>query len=141
MGRYICGYGFSIVIVFFSRMRSEGFLFLIGGVWGRDRVRFDFGDGIAHARARSRATAMCPMRCALRIGLYWGCLVAVSPRCTVVIGGGRVVSDALCRGDWWWACRISGAVPWGFAGRASCGWRCSLGFFGGGRFVDRAVPW
>ena len=52
----------------------------------------------AHDRARPCTFAICPMRCALRIGLYRGCLVAVS--------GGCVVSDALCRGDWWWACRV-----------------------------------
>ena len=75
---------------------------------------------------------MCPMRCALRIGLYQGCLVAVSPRCAVGIGGGRVVSDALCREDWWWACRACGAVPLGLVGRPSCGSRCAVMICGEG---------
>ena len=44
--------------------------------------------------------ASCPIRCAFRIGLYRGCLVAVSPRCVVGIGRRLVVSDVLCRWDW-----------------------------------------
>ena len=78
------------------------------------------------------------MRCALRIGLDQGCLVAVSPRCAMEIGGGRVVSDALCRGDWWWACRVGGAVPLGLVGRP-VGGLCRCDWWGG-RPVGRAVP-
>ena len=40
----------------FSRMRSEGFLFLTGGPGG-DRVRSDFGNDIARVCARLRAFA------------------------------------------------------------------------------------
>ena len=35
------------------------------------------------------------------VGVYRGCLVAVSPRCAVGIGRRLVVSDAPCRVDWW----------------------------------------
>ena len=42
----------------------------------------------------------CPMRCALRNGLYQGCLVAVSRRRAGVIGGEGMVWVSLCRCDW-----------------------------------------
>ena len=80
------------------------------------------------------------MRCALRIGVDRGRLGGDLCRCAVGIGGGRVVSDALCRCDWgervvWVALcrcdwrarrRVGSAAPLGLAGRASCGWRCAV---------------
>ena len=73
-------------------MRTERFLVLSG----EDRVRSDFGNDIAHVRARLRTCAMCPMRCARRIGLDRGDPGGDLCRCAVGIGGGRVVSDTLC---------------------------------------------
>ena len=87
-------------------MRSEGFLFLSGGL-GRDRVRSGFGNAFVHA---CETVPICLMRCALRIGLYWGCLVGVRGRFAEGIGGGRVVSNALCRWDWWGGRRVGNAV-------------------------------
>ena len=66
-------------------MRSEGFLFLSEGLGA--------GNAFAHDRARPRYA-----RCAVPLGL------AVSG-----LFGGSVTS--LCRGDWWWACRVGGAIP------------------------------
>ena len=62
-----------------------------------------FGNAFAHVRgvrARPRTFAICPMRCALRIGLDGGRLGGALCRCAVGIGGGCVVSDAQCRWDW-----------------------------------------
>ena len=73
-------------------------------------------------RGRTRAVAICPMRCALRIGVDRGRLGGDVCRCAVGIGVGCVVSDALCCWDWWRARRF---------GRAWC--RCAGGI--GGRRV------
>ena len=78
-------------------MRSEGFLRV-------DRVRHDVRFTVAHGRARSRAVAMCPVRCAIVIGLDPGRVGGVLRRCVVGIGGRRVVSDARCQCDWRCAC-------------------------------------
>ena len=54
-----------------------------------------------------------------------------------LVAGGSLIP---CRGDWWWACRVGGAVPWGLVGgrcvagavssglerRPSCVWRCVI---------------
>ena len=79
---------------------TKGSCFSVG-VWGRDCVRSDFGNDIAHGRARSRYA-----RCAVPLG-----------------SGGRVVSDALCgcdwrrvalcRCDWRGGRRVGSAVPLG----------------------------
>ena len=39
---------------------------------------------------------------------------------------------SLCRGDWWWACRLGGAVPLGLVGRAWSGWCSAIGIGGEG---------
>ena len=94
----------------------------------------------ASVREHSRMIAVCPMRCAFRIGLDGGRLGGALYRCAVVIGGesrvlgsavpwglvGRtwsgcrnavgigaesVVWVALCRCDWWGGCPLGGAVP------------------------------
>ena len=122
-----------------SRVRSEGFWFLSGDLG--DRVPSDIGNAFAHDRARSRyarcavplglACMGAPGRgflslcrgvgigggrgCALRIGLYWGCLVGVGRRCAVVIGGEGMVWVSLCRCDW------QESVVWGVA---LCDWDC-----------------
>ena len=54
---------------------------------------------------------MCPMRCAVRIGLDGGRLGGVLCRCAVVMGGESVVWVALCRGDWWGEHGVGVAVP------------------------------
>ena len=76
------------------------FLVFVWGVWGRDRVRSDFGIAAANDRERPRAFAsdrsvLCPMRCALRIGLEGGRLGEALWRCAVVIAGERLVWVAL----------------------------------------------
>ena len=58
------------VIFPFPRTRSEGFLFFSGGSGGGTVF-------VSILAERPRTSAVCPMRCALRIGLYRGCLVAV----------------------------------------------------------------
>ena len=47
---------------------------------------------------------------------------------------GRVAGGSLipCRGDWWWACHLGGAVSLGLLGRASSGWRRVIGIAGQG---------
>ena len=84
-------------------MRSEGFLFLTGGSGGGTVFVSILGmrpRAFASDRARSRTFAVCPMRCALRIGLDGGRLGGALCRSAVGIGGGLVMSDALCRWDW-----------------------------------------
>ena len=83
-------------------------LFMISGKVGRPmelvppRLSVDFEQQLALSGSGDRTlrlwdltcrlcealldSAMCPMRCALRIGLYRGCLLAVSPRCELGIG-------------------------------------------------------
>ena len=92
-------------------MRSEGFFFFVWGVWGRDRVRSDFGIVAASVRERSRTTVLCPMRCALRIRLEGGRLGEALWRRAVVIAGGSLVWVALCRCDCWGELGLGGAVP------------------------------
>ena len=72
-------------------------LVVVWGVWGRDRVRSDFGKDVAHVRARSRAFAVCPMRCALRIGLDGCRLGGAVCRFAVGIGGESLVWVTPCR--------------------------------------------
>ena len=82
-------------------MRSEGFSFLFL-VWGRNRVPDAGARGTVF---RTRALAICPMRCALRIGVDRGRLLC---RCAVGIGGQRVPLGV-----------SGGAVPWGLVGGVS----------------------
>ena len=109
----------------------------------------------AHDGARSRAFAVCPMRCAVRIGLDRGRLGGDLCRCAVGIGAGRVASDALCPCDSRGVCGMGSAVPLGLAGRAWSGWRCAVvtsgkgmvwvslchGDWWGERGLGVAVPW
>ena len=81
------------------------------GVWGRDRVRFDFGIVAASVRERLRTFVLCPMRCALRIGLEGGRLGEALCRCAVVIAGESLVWAAPCRCDCWGEPGLGGAVP------------------------------
>ena len=95
-------------------MRSEGFLFLSGGSGGgtvfvpisglRPRTT-------ANDRKRLRATVLCPMRCALRIGLEGGRLGEALWRCAVVIAGESLVWVAPCGCDCWGEAGLGGAVP------------------------------
>ena len=123
---YVCVFGClcACVFVLFPNAWRRVLVFE-GGVWGRDRVRSDFGNDIAHVRARSRTTAICPMRCAVPLGLAW----------IGAVYSGSVTP--LCRGDWWWARRVRCAEPLGLAcigavwplrlaGRAWCGCRCAV---------------
>ena len=121
----------------FSRMRSEGFLFLSGGSGGGTvfvPISGLFPRAFASVRERSRAFAsvrartfvLCPMRCALRIGLPGGRLGEALWRCAVVIGGESLVWVAPCRCDCWGEPGLGGAVPWGLVGRAWSGRRCAV---------------
>ena len=79
-------------------MRTERFLFLSGGSAGGTVLVATvelISRTTAHVRARPRYA-----RCAVPFGLGWGRLGGALRRCAVGIGGGRVVSDALCRWDW-----------------------------------------
>ena len=81
-------------------MRSEGFLFLSGGSGGGTVFVAFWGmvsQTTASVRERSRATVLCPMRCALRIGLEGVRLGEALWRCAVVIAGESLVCAALCR--------------------------------------------
>ena len=75
----------------------------------------------AHDHARPRTFAICPMRCALRIGLDGGRLGGDLCRCAVGIGKEDVVCVALCRCDWREGRPVGSAVPLKLVGRASCG--------------------
>ena len=76
----------------------------------------------------------------------WGLLVGVSRvrRCAMGIAGGRVACAALCHGDCWWASRVGGAGPWGWAcrvgGRVAWVPLCH-GDFCWARCVGGAAPW
>ena len=87
------------VLRVFPQCVAKGSCFCLG-VWGRDRVRSDFWMVAASDRERPRAFVLCPMRCALRIGLEGGRLGGALWRCAVVIAGEGVVWVALCRCDW-----------------------------------------
>ena len=97
----------------YSRMRSEGFPFIVWGSGGWTRVRF-----VCCVPARSRRVAsrsrrgasLIPCHADLRLGRV-ACVACV----------------ALCHGDCCRAGRVGGAVPWGSASRA--------------RRVGAAVPW
>ena len=84
----------------------------------------------ASDRERSRTFVLCPMRCALRIGLEGGRLGEALWRCAVVIAGESLVWVALCRGDLWEEPGLCVAVPWGLVGRAWSGRRCAVGIGG-----------
>ena len=86
---------------------SEGFSFLSGGLGAG---RFGFGNGIVHGRGTD---SVCPMRCALRIGVDRGPLGGDLSHCAVGICGGRVASDPLCRWHWLGGRRVGGGVPLG----------------------------
>ena len=93
-------------VVCFSRMRSEEFLSLRGGLGGGPC----FPSFCSSVRECSRVFA-------------W-----------------------LCHWDWWRrrgegvvGCRVGGAVPLGFVGKASRGWRCLIGI--GGEGVGEGVAW
>ena len=88
-------------------MRSEGFLFLSGGSGGGTVFVPILG-------LRSRTFApfvLCPMRCALRIGLEGGHLGGALWRCAVGTGGESLVWVALCRCDCWEEFGLGGAAP------------------------------
>ena len=79
-------------------MRSEGFLFLSGGSGGGTvfvPISGLWPSTTAHDRARLLPFVLCPMRCALRIGLE----------------GGRL-GGAFCRCDCWGEPGLGGAVAW-----------------------------
>ena len=59
----------------------------------------------------------------------WALLVGVSCGWRRVLGiaDTAFVRVAPCLGDWWWACRVGGAVSWGLLTRASSGWRRVFG--------------
>ena len=82
--------------VLFPECVAKGSCFCLG----RDRVRSDFGIVAAHDRARPLPFVLCPMCCALRIGLEGGRLGGAFWRCAVGIAGESVVWEALCRCDW-----------------------------------------
>ena len=115
-------------------MRSEGLLFLSGGSGGRDRVRSDFGIAFASDRERPRAFVLCPMRCALRIGLDGGRLGGAFWRCAVVIAGESLVWVALCRCDCWGAWSgwrravVIGGQSLVWVAPCRCDWWAELGF-------------
>ena len=56
-------------------------------------------------------------------------------------GRGLVAVGSLipCRGDWWWACRVCGSVPWGLLVGVSRVWRCAVRICWGGCCVGGAV--
>ena len=85
----------------FSRMRSEGFLFLSGGSGGGTVFVPISGLWPRPVRERPRTFVLCPMRCALRIGLEGGRLGGALWRCAVVIAQKSLVWVALCRCDCW----------------------------------------
>ena len=126
----------------FSRMRSEGFLFLSGGSGGGTvfvPISGLWPRAFASFRERPRTFVLCPMRCALRIGLeggrlggaLWRCAVVIAGkawsgwrravviagkawsgwRCAVVIAGEGLVWVAPCRCDLWAEPGLGGAVP------------------------------
>ena len=90
-------------------MRSEGGCLFLSGGSGVGTVFVSSLGMIPSTPAHVRARSFCA-RCAV-------------PQDWPVSGlfGGSVTS--LCHGDWWWACRVGGAVPWGLLGRALRGWR------------------
>ena len=104
-------------------MCSEGFLFSSGGSGGGTvfvSILEMISHTTAHDRECSRAFVLCPMRCALRIGLEGGrrgealwrraVVIAGGWRRAVVIGGQSLVWVALCRGDWRGEPGLGGAV-------------------------------
>ena len=95
-------------------MRSEGFLFLSGGSWGGTvfvPILEMISRAFASDRARPRTFVLCPMRCALRIGLEGGRLGEALWRCAVGIGGESLLWAALCRCVCWGEPGLCGAVP------------------------------
>ena len=95
----------------FPECVAKGSCFCLGGL-GAGPCSFRFRDC---GRERSRATVLCPMRCALRIGLEGGRLGEALWRRAVVIAGESVVWVAPCRCDCWGECwgepGLGGAVP------------------------------
>ena len=114
----------------FSRMRSEGFPFIVWGSGGWTRVRFVCCVPAWSSRVVAGVVAgasLIPCRGDLRLGRV-ACVACV----------------ALCHGDCCWAGRVGAAVPWGLASRACrvCGvtgavvWGLLLGVG-----IAGAVPW
>ena len=94
-------------ISLFPECVAKGSCFCLGGL-GAGPCSFRFRDcghersrTTASVRERPRATVLCPMRCALRIGLEGGRLGEALWRCAVVIAGESLVWVALCRCDCW----------------------------------------
>ena len=104
---------FRLILLVFSRMRSEGFLFLSGGSGGGTvfvPISGLWPRTTAQDRARSRAFVLCPMRCALRIRLEGGRLGEALWRRAVVIGGVVIGGESLVW-DCWGEPGLGGAVP------------------------------
>ena len=84
----------SVCVAFFPECVAKGSCFCLGGL-GAGPCSFRFRDcgrersrAFASVRERPRAFVLCPMRCALRIGLEGGRLGGALWRCAVVIAGG-----------------------------------------------------
>ena len=106
---YLCG-GFRASTLYFSRMRSEGLLFLSGGSGG-GTVFVPISGLWPWATASDRERAFCA-RCAVPLGLASrGVAREALWRCAVVIAGESLVWVAPCRCDCWGGPAVGGAGP------------------------------